>query len=298
MQAKRREPVARAERNQPEPPRYGRYLIVTGLLIAVVLTAFAAFMRSPRFLITNIQVTGARSIPVEEIKSVAQSGISGTWFGFVPRSHMLLLSKRAWQDAILNEIPALTQVRISFVGHNATVTVVERDPTYVWCPDTASADGCAFLDASGMRYEEAPRYSRGVFLTFFGGILSDNDNRAHLLDQATFTRLLETVRALQGSGIVIDQVTIEEADDVAYGFQAATGSVIPAGAVVRATRTTAPAQVASQALLVFQEPGFVRSFQSDPGQLRVVDVRFPGTITYRFGEEVTDPAAPVTPAVQ
>lgn len=294
-QVNKREPVARAER-PVEPSRGGRTFVAIGFVLLLIIGGLAAFIKSPRFLITNITVSGVRSLEAESVIEVARQGIRGAALGIVPRSHIFFLSKRAWQRAILEELPAAERIIVSFDGMTANVDVTEREPQYVWCPTDTTDTRCAFLDDTGLRFEIAPRYSRGVFLVFFGGeiVPLSESVRSRLFNREQFTRVMETVQVLRDQQIAIDQVTFE-GEDVAYGFQAAHGALIPAGAVIRATRATVPSDIGSRAMLVWQEAGFARSFQANPEMLRVIDVRFPGSIAYRFGEQEVPPPAVETP---
>jgi hypothetical protein len=297
--------VARAERPEEPKSKPGRLFLVAGVVLAILIGGVAAFARAPQFLISDIEVSGTRALDVQFVRDTARAGIDGVWLGFIPRSHILFLQKRAWQQALVHEIPALERVDIVFDGTIARVSITEREGEYIWCADSNSeiVGDCAFLDANGMRYEIAPRYSRGVFLTFYGGAITPmaESIRAQLLTPQEFKAIVDTVRALRDGKIAVDQVVLETDGDITYGFQSAHGAVIPFGAVIHTVPGITASDVVTRTGLAFQEPGFVRSFGEVPAELRMIDVRFPGSITYRFGstapsslEEATS-ETPATP---
>lgn len=102
----------------------------------------------PEFRITAIEVNGSARVPKRLLHSRIVQEISGTYIGFIPKSHTLFYPKSVIKETLLKEFPAFSSVSLSLRNLSALrASVREREPIALWC-----ASECFFLDESGFAF--------------------------------------------------------------------------------------------------------------------------------------------------
>lgn len=117
----------------------------------------------PFLLIKEIKVEGAIIVKVGEIKSRAQSFLTGRYWGLFPKAHYWWYPADELKTELLAVFPRLADVSFTKqFNKELIIKVSEREPVLTYCPD--DREGCFFVDMTGRVYAPAPRFSPGVFL--------------------------------------------------------------------------------------------------------------------------------------
>ncbi len=281
-----------------------KWLFLVILVILLILAGMIGFLRQPSLQITTIRVEGTRSLDPARVQESAQSFISGFHAWVIPRSNVLLVSKRAWSEQLLHTIPTLEFVSIELIDRtHAIVHVVERDPAYVWC--TAGASGvpsapaapisaipeCYFVDGDGYVFEPAPVFSDGVYLIFRGGPLTSNPEplRNVVISEDSFSLLEKLLAALRSRAMTVTEVVFLPEGDIKLLFDSLGGQIVKASTYLLVTQHASPEKVVQMLDLMMQDVAFDEKFKAVPGDLEYIDFRFENKIIYKWkgGGETT-----------
>ena len=133
------------------------YLFLGALMVGGLLYLFSR----PLFRIQTIEVSGARRVPEDRIKSLVEQSLSGTYFGFLPKAHTLLYPKTRIKESLLKEFPVLSGVSITLQNLAALrVAVREREPKALWCADMRR---CFLVDEAGFAFATPEEGTEGKY---------------------------------------------------------------------------------------------------------------------------------------
>jgi cell division septal protein FtsQ len=85
-------------------------LLVRFCAVAVTLTAGYFLFISPYFLVNQITVTGNQQVQTGQIEQVFKDGTANRWL-FIPKNHLLLLSKSGVQKILAEKLPLLKELK-------------------------------------------------------------------------------------------------------------------------------------------------------------------------------------------
>jgi hypothetical protein len=250
------------------------------LLVLVVVAAMIAFLRKKEFQITDVTVVGAQAMDASEVVSVVKASLAGNRLAVIPRSNTLLLSKISLRSEILAALPVLSDASIQFKGRNTLkVSVVEKDPEYVWC----EGEVCYFVDEQGVLYGEAPVFSDGVYIILSRG----NVDAAHpagmsYLPREDMSMLGRIVKQLEQYPAHVLGVDVRKDGDVALRIDSLKGVSVNSQAFILVAKTDTVQSVNDALNLIMGDKGFVDTLKAKGEKLEYVDLRFPGKIYYKF----------------
>lgn len=151
--------------------RRRRRLIGAGLIAGAVLAvcvAIVLFLNAPFLEVKTIEVSGASAVSTSTVESEVRGILSGRYLWILPHDDIFIYPNKAITAQLLNEHPEFSAVAVHAVDfHTLAVTVIERQPVALWCPQQGS-DPCDFMDENGIAYAPAPQGSDQVFVTYQG----------------------------------------------------------------------------------------------------------------------------------
>lgn len=152
--------------------RTRRILIYGG--IVVVLAAFLAsgLYLLPQLRITEVSISGNKTIEAGDIASTLRSSISGTFFFLFPRNAYALVRERKIQEMLTEAFPIFAEVSVDKTfPRSLAVMVREREPYAIWCVEETYAEAesvateeeigstCFYIDTDGVAFTRAPDVS-------------------------------------------------------------------------------------------------------------------------------------------
>src|SRR3989338_6274243 len=153
-----------------------RLLFLPVLLVVLVgLSAFLAHRQE--VLIQDIVIEGASAMTEADIRSAVEGPLSGTYLRLFPRANIFIYPKKVIEGSLLDEFPLLESAEVHFKNfHAISVVVAERQPSYLWCGevllwDDVEAKECFLANADGVIFTNAPSFSGGVYLEFYGPVV-------------------------------------------------------------------------------------------------------------------------------
>lgn len=282
-----------------------RVLVVLVLLVLVLVAVVIGFLRKPSIQISTITITGTTSLDSGELQTSARKHISGNYLLVIPKTNVLLFSKKSMNDYLVNQFPGVASVDTEFSSPTMlSISITEKKPAYLWC--TAQ---CYFVDDSGMVYQDSPMFTPGVFLEFLGttptATITDPSDpiRRRFASVTEFTKNISTVDDLSTYPmhiIALKYLSLADSTpelatgvgDIALTVDQIKDSIIPSGVKILILQTQDALTVARALDLVLSDKNFQNAFSAHPETLQYIDLRFPGKIYYKF-----QTATPVTSAI-
>ncbi len=275
--------------------RRTKFLFVALLAFTILTAGTVAFLRRSDFQVTDVQVRGVQALDSNDILRQAHADFSGYYLWVIPKSNILLFSKRALRERLMQEFPGIDSLIVSFNTRNAiTITVTEKEPTDVWCRTT---DDCYFIDPTGMIYRQAPVFSDGIYIVFSGSTLELPSNiiRARFISEQDFTTTKKIVADLKEYPISVLGVHSEDTGDISLRIENIKGHKLSTATKLLVTIATNQQSIIQNLDLLMADKGFTNALVSRGHELEVIDFRFPGKIYYKFKNGNSIPAAYLTP---
>lgn len=148
---------------QKSASRYNLKIILVFLLAVILLVAGAIFaLRYPTWQLAEINVSGARSLSVEEIKSLILQETSGNYAFIIPKTSILLLGEGSIASKLQEKFLKIREINLAReLPDKLEVNIVERDFWVILCNDKFTPDNsedveCVFLDKDGYAFDYAP----------------------------------------------------------------------------------------------------------------------------------------------
>ena len=155
----------------------------------VVLSAAGFFLFSPRFQIQELNVSGNKDIPIEELKEMAEQGMktSFSFMGFDVSTASIFLSGNKGVDSLMEAFPEIEKVSIKKNFPNGiSLEIVEKTPFVIWT-DVFDSSKCYLVDSKGSfikNYNNEEEYSSLVKVVQKENI-KDLDKKA-VIDKISF----------------------------------------------------------------------------------------------------------------
>lgn len=153
----------RAERRRRRFSISRGQLMVFGVIItgAFFITGIIFLLRWPKLQVSTVHVTGLSVLTEEEVTKDVFDSIQGSYFGFLPRRSVFLLSTAALQAKIKNDLPRIEEIAIKKAfPHTLKIVIEERKSFGILCAQSH----CVYIDTAGFAYENAPDSSGSLIM--------------------------------------------------------------------------------------------------------------------------------------
>ena len=218
-----------------------RKRIIWGLafLIAVIIIGVSVlswFTKLQTFQITSVRIDGADPDIATDLRNATESAISGSYFYLFPKANILIYPSGAVARAVKEASGRVDTVETSLNDlHQISVTITEKTPSALACPDfpnldTTSANGsagssndqCYFVDKNGLIYSAAPDITGNIYHRYYIPEASGvNTSSASTSDSGTliggyatssdeFTHLQTFYTEAQAAGLEVESILVKE----------------------------------------------------------------------------------------
>lgn len=198
--------LARKERK-----RATKKVMFVAILVVLVLGGILYTFSRSTFRISSVEIVGEARIPRDLIEGMVEGGLSGTYFGVIPKSHALLYPKSAIRETLLDKFSELSSVSLSLRNLSTLrVGVHEREPKALFC---AQAYGCFLMDETGFVFAEAPGEAELSYYRLEAAATS-TPLRQSLIDPKRLMELLSFLKALEDLDLDPVRATLKERGEV------------------------------------------------------------------------------------
>lgn len=136
-------------------------LFLLCLAVFFVIAGLVYVLSRPAFRIQQTLLTGVTRAPEEAVRALLSEKLSGEYFGFIPKAHIIFYPRAAIRESLLLRFPSFSRVSLSLKNLAALqVAVREREPEALWC---VGERACFLLDGDGVAFEEADSESERLY---------------------------------------------------------------------------------------------------------------------------------------
>ena len=287
---------ARSKKRPRKSPLGGRRrrmfrikMVLLFLVVVVILGVFWKLLRLPEVVVEDISISGNTITKTEELRTVIEEELSGTYFFFIPKNSEFFLPRHSIEKEIISRFPRIESAEASLQGGDALLLEVsERTPHALWCGDvylnTEDELGhCYFMDDTSFVFAKAPDFTGNIFFKYFGA-LDDPDFSAsssplgHVyMQEADFSGLEVFLEAFKELGYI--PVSFAKIGDGDVSVRMKSGVEILYGRDMRL------AVVLDNLQSVLESNAFSNIAQED---VEYIDLRFGSKVYYKLrgGERV------------
>jgi hypothetical protein len=196
--------------------KYFRRKIIYFFIYFLLLTFLLfGFLNLNIFKLKDINITGNINIDGVHIKNFILSKTDGKYFFIIPKSNLFFISDKSLSKKIKLEFPEIESISIQKDIGILSVSITERKPYSIWCPDKTNTF-CYFVSDENVIYKKTGFFSNPLFFVFYTNIESkDNPIFQNVLEQKDFERVLSIKKQLENIGI---QTFAYERESLKDGF--------------------------------------------------------------------------------
>lgn len=202
-----RKPLRSPRLARKKRQRRSRKILLLSLFILTAIGWAAYGLSRPEFRLRSVEVVGASQVPADTIRERILQELSGSIFGFIPKSHTLLYPKAVLKASLLKEFPALSNVALSLQSLSSLrVFLYEREPRALWC---ASSGDCFFIDETGTLFAPADAGEKERYYRLLGRT-AEVSLGTTVIEETRLAKLLSFLRKLEDTGFPPEQVSFKE----------------------------------------------------------------------------------------
>jgi hypothetical protein len=178
------------------------FIILGSSIIAIACVVYSLFFSS-LMQITDITISGAKTVNPDDINSIVRSEIDKTYgpLSVKLRKNILFFDQKTVRDKILSDFPVIKTVEIQkILPHEIKIIISERNPQGTWC----TPDKCRYFDREGIKWGSALRSSGSILLAVDDFRTEDKDGQGRLFMES----IEEIAVGLEKLKIKIEKVEI------------------------------------------------------------------------------------------
>lgn len=275
---------------------------IVALLAFLFLVALGGISHNNKWQIVRVDVTGANTVSLDAVRSLALEKILGNYFLVYARNNSYLFPVGEIEQSLLGAFPRIESVSVKRIDdHSIMIDLSERKPYALWCglPATdyrsneavgrfqageePSSNECWFIDESGFVFDKAPVFSKGVYIEVYGKLIEKNIGeslRASLPERrfATANLFAELIREDVGKAF---RIFIKAEDEIEVTIHTSAKHPFLADVVIRFRDTSAPATLVKNL-----EKAILTQFPNNTvlkKKLLYIDMRFGSKVIFGFG---------------
>ncbi len=261
--------------------------ILLSVVVFVIGLAFLSHL--DKMLIKDVSVTGNEILKEEDIKEETFKILSKKRFFVFAGENKIIYSKKDLEEGLKKTFPRILSIEINIESKKLLFTIVERERAHLWCgeeppayDDRSNDQDCYFLDNSGFIFDTSPKFSSGVYFTFYSKTEDGNPIGQHILDFDFLKDIESLIEGVKGEGFPVHSL-VEQEDgqyEILFNMSTLSGDYPK----LLFTSDQSIGEVYNKFISIVQEDPFKTDFIEKPNRLEYIDARFKNRIFYRFTE--------------
>lgn len=259
--------------------------VALGLILLLIALGFVSHI--DKLLLKDVKVSGNEILEEEEMKEKTFEILEENLFFIFARDNKFIYSKKDLSLKIMQAFPRILTIEITNDGEVLHYNISERERAFLWCGENApvyeerfSDKDCYFLDDSGFIFDVAPKFSSGIYFTFYTDIQDGNPIGQSVLNPDSIKEVGSLVKLLKEKDLPADSF-VEKADgqyELLLDMTTTTGSYAK---ILFASDQTI-GDVYNKINSVIPEDPFKTDFLEKRSKLEYIDARFKNRVFYRF----------------
>lgn len=240
-------------------------------------------------LVKDVKVSGNEVLEESELKEETLEILSENILFIFARDNKFLLNKSYISKKLKDAFPRILDISIERSGDIILLDIVERERAYLWCGEGApiyadrfSERDCYFLDTSGFIFDIAPKFSTGVYFTFYNKLNGDDPLSQYILDFDFMKDIFSLVKALDEKNLPVHSLVVKEGGQYELLFDINTITGDYAKLLFASDQNLS--DVYNKINSVVDEDPLKTDLVEKRSRLEYIDTRFKNRIFYRFAE--------------
>ncbi len=276
-------------------PTILKILMLVFFVCVLLFVTSIAVLRMPALQIRQLSVTGTVLIDPAALTDTGMRFLSEKKSFAIPRGNSVLFNKHSLEQYLKNNYPMIASIESSFIEpYHIQITVREYLQKYLWCTDTTLTD-CYRVDDTGLIYDHAPDYSRGVYPIFITALPTNTKiiNTIIFTNQYEQITIEQIMKELSDSGFMVTMVDTSAVYDYQLFVNALNGNPLTNHTYIKVSKKPQTISIHETLDLLLRDKIFQRDVTTKT--LEYIDLRFPEKIFYKFSDttyapEILEPA--------
>jgi len=256
-------------------------------LLFLVLVGLSFLSKWENFNISDIEISGNKIIETKVIEDVVKENISGNYFWFFPKTNFLFYPQNKIEIELKDKFKRIKNVFVNDKNiKTLSVLVEERTALYTYCgvavdlvPELQNQK-CYFIDEDGYIFDEAPYFSGGIYLKFYGVVDNNEENPSgSYFFPSYFKKLITLKETLNKIGIKPVAFSIEDNKDVNVFLSFSSTQIGPK--IIFKLDSDFEKIIENLQSVLTTEP-LQTEFKTKYSSLLYIDLRFGNKVYYKF----------------
>lgn len=270
-----------------------RKIFFLTFLFFLILVGLSFLSEWQKLNIDNIVISGNKVVETKMIEDIVREKISGYYFWVFPKTNFIIYPQREIKRELKNKFKRIEEV---FVNNRniktLEINVSERTALYTYCGATVDLENnsnqkCYFMDQDGYIFDEAPYFSGGVYLKFYGTVANidlptgqaGNPSGSYFF-QSNFNKLISLKETIQKIEIKPVAFYIQDDGDIKIFLSSLSASQMGPEIIFKTDSDFE--QVAGNLQTVLTTEPLQTDFKNKYSSLLYIDLRFGNKVYYKF----------------
>ena len=259
--------------------------VLLGLVLLLIALGFVSHI--DKLLLKDVTVSGNEILEQEELQQKTFEILEHNLFFIFARDNKFIYSKKDLKEKIMKAFPRILDIEISNDNQTLYYKISERERAYLWCGEIAplyeerfSDKDCYFLDSSGFIFDVAPKFSSGIYFTFYTYLEEGNPIGQNVLNNESINDVGSLVDLLKEKDLPAHSFV--EKNDGQYELLLDITTTTGDYAKLLFASDQTIADVYNKINSVLPEDPFKTDFLEKRSKLEYIDARFKNRVFYRF----------------
>ncbi|PIR69132.1 hypothetical protein COX93_00270 [Candidatus Nomurabacteria bacterium CG_4_10_14_0_2_um_filter_30_12] len=257
------------------------------LFFILVLVGLSFLFRWKNLNISNIKITGNKVIETKAIEDIVKENITGYYFYFFPKTNFIIYPQSKINAELMSKFKRIKDISINNKNiKTLDISLTERTALYTYCGSSidlipeSQNQKCYFIDEDGYIFDEAPYFSEGIYLKFYGIIDNNEENPSgSYFFPSYFKKLITLKETLNKIGIKPVAFFIEDNKDVNVFLSSSSTQIGPK--IIFKLDSDFEKIIENLQSVLTTEP-FQTDFKNKYSSLLYIDLRFGNKVYYKF----------------
>lgn len=264
------------------------------LVIIIFFISIGYLSRIQRLKIKEISISGNKVIETDEIKKIADEHLAGNYLWVFPKNNLLFYPKQELTLDLKNNLKRISDVNLNIYEQRLEIGINERDPVATWCGESFDetsnisnetepserTEKCYFIDKDGYLFAEAPYFSSGVYVKYYGKINSTDEVVGSTFASNIFSRFLSLKNSLVN--LELKPVIFYEKENGDTYIYLTSKTIGKLGPEIRIKNESNFEKVAENLEAALTTEPLKTEFNSKYSSLLYIDLRFGNKVYYKF----------------
>ena len=168
----------------------------------ILIATFIYLAWHQSLMIKNVYFEGNRVLSENKLKNSVNKYLSKRFILILPNRNAFIFNESDLIKSLSMDFPVIKDIEIKQgIPNDLFVRIYEREPHALWC--NAISSSCVFIDTAGYAYDDAPYFSKPLFLVYE---LPGAEISRKVLDEKSFLFSEEIQKRITLDGVIVQRI--------------------------------------------------------------------------------------------